>query len=296
MFWRRYSCIVFGFLFIHSYTCKHTAKQQQSSKSSVKSTLKQSSSSSHSSSNHDRNDRRKSFHLKSKKIRDAYVKYSKKKPIVPMPKESILAKACKKMSEISTTIAQTKRELKGYFSSDFEALILKLTSPDEKRIDADGLNTIIATIESFTRNNIDISNAHNPYRVTIHKVWSKCIEHSIYTKIKGLLILHTILRYTEPEDGVIFKTVIHKMSKEYMKSSIPRRHYFDISHCNEYDTNLNILADILVDSTPDLEELKLFVRGYSSYVCKRSRAFTSLFEEMKSINSDMQTQDICAQV
>jgi hypothetical protein len=39
-------------------------------------------------------------------------------------------------------------------------------------------------------------------------------ERDWRTKLKALYLLHTILRYTPPEDGVIFRALLEKMSRE----------------------------------------------------------------------------------
>ena len=201
----------------------------------------------------------------------------RRRPIVPQPKESLLSKARKSWDQVSRSVQIAQRDLKAYFSSDFEALLLKLTEPDDSRPSPDDMNRIIATIETFVRN-LDTTDINNPYRVTLHKIWSKMIETDIRTRIKAVYILHTILRYTEPDDAVIFKSLMLKMSKEFSKRSNSK--YFDSLHItNIHDDRLNI-----------------FLTCYSTYVLKRSRAFTSSFEELGLISKDMRTEDICAQV
>ena len=201
----------------------------------------------------------------------------RRKPILPQPKESLLTKARKSWDQVSRSVLSAQRDLKAYFSSDFEALLLKLTEPDDSRPSTDDMNRVIATIETFVRN-LDTTDVNNPYRVTLHKIWSKMIETDTRTRIKVVYILHTILRYTEPDDAVIFKSLMHKMSKEFSKRSSSK--YFD----NLQITNIHD------------DRLSGFLTSYSTYVLKRSRAFTSLFEELGLISKDMRTEDICAQV
>lgn len=202
----------------------------------------------------------------------------RKKPIVPQPKTSILNQAMKGWGDVLEAVSVKTRDLKAYFSSDFEALLLKLTQPDATRPSSDEMNQVIATIESFARN-MDVADVANPYRVTLHKLWSKMTEPSVWTKLKALLILHSILRYTEPEDAIIFKALLAKMTKEHCTKSASK--YFDLSKVHVSDRE---------------EGAADFLRSYSAYVMKRSRAFTAQFEEIKVINKDMRTEDICAQL
>ena len=238
--------------------------------------------------------RRRNIEASIKKARSSSKKNFAKKPILPVPKESIFIKALKGIDGISKSISNTRRELKAYFSSDFEALLLKLTSPDDFKPSSDDMNRIITTIESFVRN-LDTLDPSNPYRVTLHKIYCKMIEESPYTKLKALLILHSILRYTEPEDSAIFKLLIPKMSREYVKSSHNR--YFDMaticSSPHSLPGRLVPPSSFNSFSTPQLEE---FLQAYTSFVLKRSRAFTSQFEELQLIAPEMRTEDICAQV
>ena len=217
------------------------------------------------------------LHRSVKESRLRETKHYRKKPILPQPKESLLSKAKKSWDQVSRTVLTAQRDLKAYFSSDFEALLLKLTEPDDLRPSPDDLNRVIATIETFVRN-LDTSDLTNPYRVTLHKLWAKMVETDVRSRIKAVYLLHTILRYTEPDDAVIFKTIMQKMSKEFSKKS--RSKYFD-------NTQIVNIHD---------DHLHYFLSSYSTYVLKRSRAFTSSFEELGLISKDMRTEDICAQV
>ena len=212
---------------------------------------------------------------------------SKRKVILPTPKQSITTKAIDSITSLSQVLSKSaevglslsnrlQRGLKTYLSSDFEALLLKLTSPDDLSSKDKDKETFLNTIDTFARN-LDLKSESNPYRVTLRKIWSKVIETDGRTVLKSFFLLHNILRSTEPEDSVIFKSLIAKMSKErYPKSN---KKYFDT----------NVIA--LSSETKYLED---FINRYSSYILKRSRAFTSGFEEVKSICHNMRADDICA--
>ena len=81
------------------------------------------------------------------------------------------------MKALSTKEAtKMQRDLKAYFSSDFENLLLKMTKPDEYRPLNTDVNRFVATVESFVRN-LDCEEEENPYRVTLRKLWSKMQEN-----------------------------------------------------------------------------------------------------------------------
>jgi hypothetical protein len=154
-----------------------------------------------------------------------------------------------------------------------------MTAPDESKPVADDVDRFIATIDTFVRN-VDVTSQSNPYRVTLRKLWHKAAELDANTVIKALYLLHTILRNAAPEDSVIFKTLLSKMSREQCKKT--KCKYFD--------------AQQLSDVSSETEHLQDFIERYSTYVLKRARTFTSEFEEMKLIDEGMRTEDICAQV
>ena len=159
-----------------------------------------------------------------------------------------------------------KRNMKSYLSSDFEALLLRVTQPDERQPDRDDVERIIDTVSTFVRN-IELSSDDNPYRVTLRKLWAKISEPDSRTKLKALYILHILIRHSEPEDCVIFKKLLDKMSKEFNKKT----------------NSLYFKFDTLKQSYEADSSLKSFVERYADYVLKRAKTFTSHFEEMKVI-------------
>lgn len=213
-----------------------------------------------------------------------------KRAIVPVRKESIASKAFKGITVLKSSFkssagaalsstSKVQRQFKSYFSSDFEVLLLRMTTPDDLRLAEDDLERFIATIETFVRN-MDVTSQSNPYRVTLRKIWSKAAEIDGKTVLKAQFLLHTLLRGTTPEDSLIFKTLLKKMLREKCKKT--KSKYFDITKI----------------STVSLEtkHLKDFITRYSIYIFQRAKTFTSGFEEMKLIGDGMRTEDICAQV
>lgn len=230
----------------------------------------------------DDNDNHKSIKHK-KSIRRS----NKRKVILPVSKQSMSTKAIDGISSLSTALMKSaevgltlsnriQRSMKTYLSSDFEALLLRLTSPDDNSNKDKDNETFLNTIDTFARN-LDMKSESSPYRTTLRKIWAKICEQDGRTVLKSFYLLHNILRSTEPEDSVIFKSLISKMSKErYPKSG---RKYFDPS---------------VVSLSSETKYLEDFISRYSSYVMKRSRAFTSNFEEVKLISHAMRPDDICA--
>jgi hypothetical protein len=166
--------------------------------------------------------------------------------------------------------------MKSYFSSDFEALLLRLTQPNDNQPRKDDIERVIATVSTFVRN-VDINSENNPYRVTLRKLWTKVAEPDPRTTIKALYLLHMLLRHSDPEDSMIFKKLIEKMSKEFCKKS------------NSYHFKL-MPKPLEIGSSP----LRRFAERYSAYVFKRARAFTSHFEEMKLIGKLTRSSRLCA--
>ena len=189
----------------------------------------------------------------------------------------VLNQASNSSSKVMKVAQKASRVAKSYFSSDFEALLLRLTSPDDNRPSRDDIERVIATVCTFVRN-VDLNSENNPYRVTLRKLWAKISESDPRTQIKALYLLHTLLRHSDPEDSIIFKRLIEKMSKEFCKKT--NGYYFRLN-TNHYERD---------------DTLKKFVDRYGSYVFRRAKAFTSHFEEMKMISHGMQTEDICAQM
>jgi hypothetical protein len=221
---------------------------------------------------------------------------SKKGAIIPVKREPLSNKAFRGFSMLTDTLKKSaetaivtaervNRDIKRHLSSDFETFLLKITKPDDSRIEETDIDRFIATTESFVRN-MDLNSESNPYRVTLRKLWSKISERDARTALKGLYLLHTLLKFSEPEDAMIYKNLITKMSREYCEKS--KSKYFDLSKAR--------IKALVKQKRNDSNEIEGFVTRYSSYVLRRARAFTASFEEMKLIGYGMRTEDICAQL
>ena len=130
---------------------------------------------------------------------------------------------------------------------------------------------VLATVCTFVRN-LNLGSENNPYRVTLRKLWAKVAEPDPRTQVKALYMLHMLLRESDPEDSVVFKRLLEKMSKEYCKKT--NSYYFRVIS-NPYE---------------DEEGLRTFAEQYAAYVFRRGKAFTSHFEEMKMITHGMDTE------
>ena len=229
-------------------------------------------------------------HSHQKKGRKFGAKNKRRVVIIPVVKESLAKKAAHTMDLLKKSVMQTKnsaisstnrlrRELKGYFSSDFEVLLLKLTRPADTRPAEADLDRFLNTVEDFARD-LDTTNPTNPYRVTLHKLWNKAAESNGYTVLKTLYLLHMLLRYTQPEDGMIFKKILFKMMRETCTRSGSK--YWDSNTIRHVGAETRHLGD--------------FIARYTNYLLKRGRTFTASFEEMKLIAVGMRPEDITAQL
>lgn len=213
-----------------------------------------------------------------------------KKIVVPTRNEPFSVKAARGLDALKNTMhksaesaikstSKVKRGIKSYFSSDFEVLLLSLTNPCDVRPSEDDLERFLATTETFVRN-MDLVSESNPYRVTLRKIWAKISEKEPQTVLKAAFLLHNLLRYSQPEDAVIYKNLILKMIREVCLKS--KSKYFD--------------SEVISKLSAETEAYSKFVKSYNFYVIKRAKAFASGFEEMKLVGKGMRTEDICAQV
>lgn len=225
--------------------------------------------------------------------------------IIPTKKEKITTKAFRSIIMLNKNMKQSinylklqtnkiKRDIKSYISSDFEVLLLRLTSPDKIPPLIIDIKRFLATTQTFIRNN-DLKSQSNTYRVTLRKLWSKIIETNINTKIKGIYLLHTLLKYSDIEDSIIYQKLINKMSKEYSKKTNCK--YFDIIHIyKQYkqqkdQMNHNHLNDVSYYTINNE-----YLHYYSMYVVQRAKLFTSNFNELIMINYNSNNQDIIKNV
>ncbi len=213
-----------------------------------------------------------------------------RKCVLPRSKGPLSIKALNNLNDIRKNMQKTvdyalassksiKRSVKSYFSSDFEVLLLKITSPNDNLPDDIDVDRFTATIETFVRN-MDVTSASNPYRVTLRKIWSKLTETDFRTTVKGLYLMHILLRHSQPEDALIFKTLLSKMMRERCRKT--KSKYFDITK--------------MCHSGQDRIYISNFISRYANFVLKRAKTFTSSFEEMKLITESMDVDDICAQM
>jgi len=219
----------------------------------------------------------------------------KKDVIIPVKKEKMATKALRGLSILSESMSsgvntalasatRVNRDIKSYFSSDFEVLLLKLTEPNDNRPRKTDVERLLATTQSFVRN-LDLVSESNTYRVTLRKLWAKIAEADHRTVLKALYLLHILLKYSEPEDAVIYKNLLMKMSKEVSTKS--KTKHFDVKRIRSKHKKAGRSGDSLNED---------FVVKYAEYVTRRAKAFTSSFEEMKLIDYGMRTEDICAQL
>lgn len=229
---------------------------------------------------------------KDKKRRKIKVKkqHSIKSTILPTKKETTSDKFLRTISDVNSNLmssvkntikitARIKRNIKSYFSSDYEVLLLQLTNPSDNKPLYYDLNRFLATTKTFVRN-IDLKNKSNPYRVTLHKIWCKILEKDIRIVCKALFLLHSLLKCSDNPDAIIYQSLIRQMSTETVKASNSK--YFDFSKINYNIKNDNNNDDDSISSY-QLNQKKYysFVRIYSRYLLNRSKMYVKDFKEMK---------------
>ncbi|RYG67773.1 hypothetical protein EON64_06700, partial [archaeon] len=113
-----------------------------------------------------------------------------------------------------------KRELKRYFASDFEGLLLALTQPTSSAIDASLLNSFLATLNSFVLTD-NVRDKHNPFVVTLRKLHAKCAEGSARTSLKTFFLLHTLCTSVQDDDLRIYRKILqqHKAGMRWFNLS-----------------------------------------------------------------------------
>jgi hypothetical protein len=232
--------------------------------------------------NKDRKDKKRQK-LKVKK------QHSIKSTILPTKKETTSDKFLRTISDVNSNLmssvkntikitARIKRNIKSYFSSDYEVLLLQLTNPSDNKPLYYDLNRFLATTKTFVRN-IDLKNKSNPYRVTLHKIWCKILEKDIRIVCKALFLLHSLLKCSDNPDAIIYQSLIRQMSTETVKASNSK--YFDFSKINYNIKNDNNDDDSISSYQLNQKKYYSFVRIYSRYLLNRSKMYVKDFKEMK---------------
>ena len=109
---------------------------------------------------------------------------------------------------ISTSIS---RRIKGFFSSDFENLIMRLTGPGDQKPPKLDIGRFIATLSSFSRNMGAITAKNNPYRVTLNKIWMKLVADDPNCVLKAIYLLHLLQQLEDQMLCSNFQKVTYKM-------------------------------------------------------------------------------------
>lgn len=234
------------------------------------------------------------------------------KIIIPVRRESFATKLLKAASSLQSTLTESTasathsisaitRNIKAYFASDFESLLLKLTIPDDVQPIEKDVSTFLETTKSFLYNK-DYKASNNPYRITLRKLWAKITEKDIRTNLKAVYLLHFLLKFSEKEDAMIYQKLLTKMQREKHEKS----------HSTYYDPNyfikkfkpskpLKSISSAPISSSSSsvtsssLTYQKFLIRYYQ-YIQKRSILFTSNFIQVKQINYQLSIEEICSTV
>lgn len=214
-------------------------------------------------------------------------------------------------SKTISSVDKLRRDMKVFFASDYETLLLRLTRPNQNRPLQADLERFLATTASFVRN-FDLVDPNNPYRVTLRKVWRKLIENDSLTNIKAEYLLLSLIRNSEPEDALIYRKLLLKMSQEVDKKSGCQ--YFDWVGAKSSSPGSKVLLakdsnhdqsppkckvtkkQLAITPFPKRSWTTKFAQRFFQYITLRMKTFTSDFQEMKLISIEMRAEDICAQV
>ncbi len=223
-------------------------------------------------------------------------KKKKKVPILPTGKKSKkggkLGKGLVKQYKVAQNLFERSADLtkgatnsvnrliKSWLSSDFEKLLLALTSPDDLRPSSRDTAEFMATVKSFVLDE-DTSplNEDNPYRVCLRKLNSKVSEPDGRTTLKALYLLHLVFKNSDGKDATLFKALFKKMRKERVVSKKKAAHFS---------------MELLSDCTLETQYLSDFIERYAEYVFKRGLLFTGSFQELRRVSDySMRSKDIC---
>lgn len=199
-----------------------------------------------------------------------------RKVIIPVKKEAFSSKVMKSMDvlkeALETTSASARtsfyalnRNLKAYFASDFEALLLDLTAPTASPPDDPDLDRFLATLDCFSPES-DLRDPDNAYRVTLRKLEAKFMEPNQYSALKASFLLHLLLRHVSEEDSEIYHTLILRMLREKKKKGQGRYFHLDQAKWRTKES-----------------EDQDFILNYVTFVLERAKAFTGDFRELRTV-------------
>lgn len=181
----------------------------------------------------------------------------------------------------SKAASSLNRDIKAYFSSDFEVLLLRMTNPTEEKTNKVDIARFIATTNSFIHND-DLVSDSNTFRIALRKIWSKIAEKDANTVLKALHTLHVLLTDSKAKNAGIYLKLINKMSKQVDTRTGTK--YFD--------------AKVLrhSQSSADDEALAKYMRNLFEYVVLRGKTVTAQFEELKAIGFKQKAKHIMSEV
>lgn len=226
--------------------------------------------------------------------RNANLKLPGRTVVVPAKKEGLVTTATKSLRKMSNRLLETaktvsksasllNRDIKAYFSSDFEVLLLRMTAPTDVKTSPVDISRFIATTNTFIYNN-DIVSESNTYRVTLRKLWAKIAEKNFRTSLKALNLLHTLLVNSKPRNAVLYQKLINKMRKQFDQKT--RTKYFDAK----------ILHRNAVAASEEDRPLTIFAQALFRYVLARSKSYTALFEELTAVGHKTKAKIVIAEV
>lgn len=214
--------------------------------------------------------------------------------VVPTKKEPVATSAVKGLrkfgskllksaKKVTKTVSSLNRDIKAYFSSDFEVLLLRMTQPTEEKTNPGDIARFLATTNTFIYND-DVASDSNTYRITLRKIWAKVSEKDPRTVAKALHILHTLLVSSKTKNASLYLKLIRRMSKQVDKRVGAK--YFDVKVLRRMDQGV----------TDEDKLLAAYIKNLFEYVTLRGKTTTAHFDEVKAIGFKQNARDIMTEV
>mmetsp|Transcript_40121 Transcript_40121/g.125616 ORF Transcript_40121/g.125616 Transcript_40121/m.125616 type:complete len:309 (-) Transcript_40121:498-1424(-) len=158
------------------------------------------------------------------------------------------------------------REMKGFFSSELEQVILKITRPNEmmpktKHVE----NLLVATHDTPAQFEV--------YPHILKKLWNRMLEEDWRTALKATYMLHKFAADGAPQHSVELKKTFASMARQYCAR-----------HKNTYFNLEQVMNRDFSEKTGGEEEVG-FLSAYMRYTFFRTRTFRPHFAEITAARS-----------
>lgn len=213
--------------------------------------------------------------------------------IVPSKKEALVTTATKTLRKMGSQLLKTaktvsksasllNRDIKAYFSSDFEVILLRMTEPTDVKTSLADISRFMATTNTFIHNS-DLMSESNTYRVTMRKLWAKIAEKDVRTALKALHLFHILLYDSKPRNATLYQKLIRKMCKQFDQKTQTK--YFDVKVLLRSATG-----------SPDDDTLVSFAQALFNYVLTRGKSYTAKFDELAVVGYKHKAKSVVSEV